>query len=127
MIKKLIGLVLCLSSIVAFAQKEVVMTGSGTMTCKKYMDTIQSLPSGDKEIITGMFEGWIQGYLSGKNRQLDMLGYKMVDIGNVEQFGAMLTFACSNAIKQGAGNTPLFYLVEKVYEDAFDTSKLKKK
>lgn len=126
MTKKLIGLMLCLISFVAIAQKEVVMTGAGTMTCKKYMDTLQSLPNGDKEIITGMFEGWIQGYLSGRNRQLDVLGYKSIDIGNVEQFGAMLTFACGNAVKRDAGNTPLFLIVDKVYEEAFD-NKVKKK
>ena len=125
--KKVLAFVmLCLSLSLANAQKEVVMNGAGTMSCKKYMDTTQSLSSGDKEIINGMFEGWIQGYLSGRNRQLDVLGYKSIDIGNVEQFGAMLTFACGNAVKQGAGNTPLFILVDKVYEEAFD-SKVKKK
>lgn len=124
--KKILTFVmLCMSLSLAFAQKEVVMTGAGTMSCKKYMDTIQSLSSSDKEIITGMFEGWIQGYLSGRNRQLDSLGYKSVDVGNVEQLGAMLTFACGNFSKQGLGTTPLFIVVDKVYEDAFD--KLKKK
>jgi hypothetical protein len=126
MIKKLIGLMLCLISVLAFAQKEVVMTGAGAMTCKKYMDTVQPLNNSEKEIITNMYEAWIQGYLTGRNRQLDLLGHKMIDIGNVEQFGAMISFACVNLVKQGAGGTPLFMLVDKVYEDAFSNTGKKK-
>jgi hypothetical protein len=124
--KILITLSVCLSSTLAFAQKEVVMTGAGSMTCKKYMDTVQPLNNNDKEIITNMYEAWIQGYLSGRNRQLDVLGQKMIDIGNVEQFGAMISFACVNLVKQGAGGTPLFMLVDKVYEDAFSSTGKKK-
>jgi membrane protein DedA with SNARE-associated domain len=124
--KAFVVLMLSLSAATVFAQKEVVMTGAGTMSCKKYMDTMQSLSSSDKEIIAGMFEGWIQGYLSGRNRQLDVLSYKSVDIGNVEQLGAMLTFACGNAVKQGLGTTPLFIVVDKVFEEEFD-KKIKKK
>jgi hypothetical protein len=124
--KILIALSVCLSSTLAFAQKEVVMTGAGAMTCKKYMDTVQPLNNSEKEIITNMYEAWIQGYLTGRNRQLDLLGHKMIDIGNVEQFGAMISFACVNLVKQGAGGTPLFMLVDKVYEDAFSSTGKKK-
>jgi hypothetical protein len=126
MIKKLFGLMLFLISVLAFAQKEVVMTGAGTMTCKKYMETIQPLNSSEKEIITSMYEHWIQGYLTGRNQQLAVLGHKMIDIGNIEQFGAMISFACVNLVKQGAGGTPLFMLVDKVYEDAFSSTGKKK-
>ncbi len=76
------------------------MTGAGAMSCKKYMETLQKLNSSEKEMINGMYESWIQGYLSGRNRQLDILGHKNIDIGNVEQFGAMLTFACTNLVSK---------------------------
>ncbi len=124
--KILITLSVCLSSTLAFAQKELVMTGAGAMSCKKYMETLQKLNSSEKEMINGMYESWIQGYLSGRNRQLDILGHKMIDIGNVEQFGAMLTFACTNLVKQGVGDTKLFLLVDRVYEDAFSNTEKKK-
>ncbi len=124
--KSLAFVILCLSFSVVFAQKEVVMNGAGTMSCKKYMDTTQSVSGSDKELVTSMFESWIQGYLSGRNRQLDALGYKGVDIGHVEQLGAMLTFACGNAVKQGLGSTYLFIVIDKVFEEAFE-NKVKKK
>jgi len=124
--KALIGFMLCLSVTATYAQKEIVMMGTGTMTCKKYMEWTQSMSGSEKEIVTSMFEDWIKGYLTGRNRQLDTLGYKMVDIGNVAQLGSMLTFACANAIKKDAGTMPIFVIVDKIYEDSFDTKVLKK-
>ncbi len=124
--KALIGLMFCLFVTATFAQKEIVMMGTGTMTCKKYMEWTQSKSGVEKEIITPMVEEWIKGYLTGRNRQLDTLGYKMINIDNLAELGSMLNFACANAVKKDAGTIPIFVIVDRIYEDSFDNKVLKK-
>ena len=118
--KALIGFMFCFFVTATFAQKEIVMMGTGTMTCKKYMEWTQNKSGGEKEIVTTMVEEWIKGYLTGRNRQLDKLGYKMINIDNLAELGSMLTFACANAVKKDAGTMPIFLILDKIYEDSFD-------
>lgn len=124
--KALLGFMFCLFGTATYAQKEIVMMGTGTMTCKAYMEWTQSKSSVEKELITPMVEQWIKGYLTGRNRQLDTLGHRMINIDNLSELGSMLTFACANAVKKDAGMVPIFVIVDKIYEDSFDNKVLKK-
>lgn len=117
--KIIVAFTLLLSVTSTFAQKEAVMIGAGTNTCKEYMEATQNVSENEKILATGMYVSWLQGYLSGKNRQLMELGYKAVNIGNVEEFGAMLTFTCANAVKQGKGSVRLFLVIDNAFEEDF--------
>ena len=118
--KKFIALFISLSALNAYAQSDIVMLGAGTTSCNKFLDTFKSGPSKEKEMLKSMFETWIKGYLSGRNKQLDSLGYSQVDLGNVTQLGDVLVISCSNAIKQGYGTLPVSIVIDKVFEEAFD-------
>jgi hypothetical protein len=124
--KLFVGFMLCVSAVTVFAQKEAVYTGVGVYTCKQYVEKTQSNNGVEKELLIGMIESWLQGYLSGRNRQLDVLGYKPVNIDSVKQLGAMLTFACANVAKTELEALPIFMLIDKVYEENF-ASRVQKK
>ena len=120
MIKKLACLLFAISGVTAFAQNEIVMLGAGTTSCNKFLEALKSSPSNEKEMLKSMFETWVKGYLSGRNKQLDSLGYKKVDLGSVTQLGDVLVVTCDNAVKQGYGTMPVSIVVDKVFEEAFD-------
>ena len=84
------------------------------------METTQNVSGNEKLLTDAMYVSWMQGYLSGKNRQLLSLGYKGVDIGKVEEFSAMLTFTCGNLVKQGKGTLVLFTVIDNLFEEGFD-------
>ena len=112
----------------SYAQNEVVIIGAGTKTCQEYMDfTKNANTTNEKTVADGMFISWTQGYLSGKNRQLIELGRKPVEIGNIAELDAMITFICGNAVKQGSGKKIiLFTVMDKILEEQFSNT-LKKK
>ena len=114
------AILLMLSFTSVIAQNEVVIIGAGTKTCKQYMETTQNVSGNEKLLTDAMYVSWMQGYLSGKNRQLLSLGYKGVDIGKVEEFSAMLTFTCGNLVKQGKGTLVLFTVIDNLFEEGFD-------
>lgn len=74
----------------------------------------------DNETYELLYSTWVQGYISGRNKQLDSLGYKKVDLGSVTQLGDVLVVTCDNAVKQGYGTMPVSIVVDKVFEEAFD-------
>lgn len=120
MLKKLTCLLLVISSLTAFAQSEIVMLGAGTTSCNKLLESLKNSTTSEKEVLKSMFETWIKGYLSGRNKQLDSLGYKQVDLGSVTQLGDVIVITCNNAVKQGYGTLPVSIVVDKVFEEAFD-------
>ena len=120
MIKKLTCLLIAISAVTSFAQSEIVTLGAGTTSCNKFLESLKSSPSNEKEMLKSMFETWVKGYLSGRNKQLDSLGYKQVDLGSVTQLSDVLVFTCNNAIKQGHGTLPVSIVIDKVFEEAYD-------
>lgn len=101
------------------AQNETIVLGAGTRTCTLFLDDVRSSTEQDKEIILLGYETWVQGYLSGRNKQLDSIGYKQVDLVNVKQLGKLLTIACSEAIKQGYGNITVGLVIDKIFDKSY--------
>lgn len=112
--------ILTLLAFYANAENPILMLGAGTTSCDKFLEALKSFPSNEKEMLKSTFETWVKGYLSGRNKQLDRLGYKKVDLGSVTQLGDVLVVTCDNAVKQGYGTLPVSIVIDKVFEEAFD-------
>jgi hypothetical protein len=118
-------LIFMLNTNLALAQNEVAMSGVGTMSCQRFVEMTKDANGTSKEINTLVFTAWTQGYLSGKNRQLNEMGYKFVDIGSVVEWGALLTFACGNIAKAVNSEITLYTIIDKIFEEKF--SKVEKR
>ena len=107
------------------AQNEIVVLGAGTRSCSQLLDDVRNSSEQNKELVLIAYETWVQGYLSGRNKQLDSIGYKQVDLANAKQLGSLLTVACNEALKQGYGNIPVGLVVDKIFDKSYESKKRK--
>ena len=119
--KTIAALALCTSTFYANAQKPIFAIGAGAKTCAEYLDVVKSGSELDKELLVTVFDSWIQGYLSGRNVQLDSLKYKSVDLSKAENLGTTAIVLCKRATEQGRGDIPVGVVIGKVFQEAFDS------
>ena len=65
---------------------------------------------------------WTQGYLSGRNLQLDRMNIKMKVLPESEEIRTMFDINCKSAIDQGFRNMPIGVMVDKVFTELFTTN-----
>ena len=123
--KKLLLLLLLFGALNVKAQNEVVVLGAGTRTCSQLLDDVRNSSEQDKEVILLAYATWVQGYLSGRNKQLDSLGYKRIDLANLTKLSELLVISCKDAVNQGYGIITVDLVIDKLF-DKFYVKKTRK-
>ena len=109
-----------------FAVKKTVLVGAGTATCKQFLESIQHGNIDEENFTKTGFVSWAQGYISGRNKQLEHFDYKMKLIPGEHEYLNILIFGCRKAKAQNNEEIPLSTMLDDLFSDVFGKNLIKK-
>jgi len=109
-----------------FAEQKTVMVGAGTTTCQQFLAAIQNGNIEEDNPTRTGFVSWAQGYVSGRNKQLDHFDYKMKLIPGEQEYWNILMFGCKKAQAQHNEEMLLSSMLDQLFSDVFGKNLSKK-
>ena len=102
------------------------MVGAGTTTCQQFLAFIQNGNMEEDNPTRIGFMSWAQGYVSGRNKQLDLFDYKMKLIPGEQEYWNILVYGCKKAQAQNNEDISLSKMLDNLFSDVFGKNLTKK-
>jgi len=109
-----------------YAEQKTVMVGAGTTTCQQFLAFIQNGNMEEDNPTRIGFMSWAQGYVSGRNKQLDLFDYKMKLIPGEQEYWNILVYGCKKAQAQNNEDISLSKMLDNLFSDVFGKNLTKK-
>ena len=109
-----------------YAEQKTVMVGAGTTTCQQFLAFIQNGNMEEDNPTRIGFVSWAQGYVSGRNKQLDLFDYKMKLIPGEQEYWNILVYGCKKAQAQNNEDISLSKMLDNLFSDVFGKNLTKK-
>jgi hypothetical protein len=124
--RKAIYIIFLIYSCNVFAEQKTVIVGAGTSTCKQFLESIQEGTLEEENPTRTAFVSWAQGYVSGRNKQLEYFEYKMKLIPSQSEYWNILTFGCRKAKSLNNEEMQLSTMLDQLFSDVFSKNLIKK-
>ena len=108
------------------AEQKNVMVGAGKLTCNQFLETVNHGDIDDENPVKIKFVSWAQGYISGRNKQLDSFDYKMKLIPGSDEYWNILIFGCKKAKAHNEEDLSLSVMLDHLFSDVFNINLIKK-
>ena len=108
------------------AEQKNVMVGAGKLTCNQFLETVNHGDIDDENPVKIKFVSWAQGYISGRNKQLDSFDYKMKLIPGSDEYWNILIFGCKKAKAHNEEDLSLSVMLDHLFSDVFKINLIKK-
>ena len=108
------------------AQQKTVMVGAGTATCKQFLESINNGNIDEDNPKKIGFVSWAQGYISGRNKQLEKFDYKMKLIPGEQAYWNILVYGCQKAKAQNNEEMLLSTMLDDLFSEVFGKNLIKK-
>lgn len=109
--------ILSLLAFYANAEKPILLLGAGSRTCNQY---IEDLIKTNNETYELLYSTWVQGYISGRNSQLELMKYKAVNLDPTIKISSMLQKYCLDTKNIGSGDVLLVTIADAIFKKEFE-------
>lgn len=124
--RRLIYFIFLIYSCHLLAEQKTVIVGAGTSTCKQFLESFNNGNIEEENPIRTGFVSWAQGYVSGRNKQLDSFDYKMKLIPGSDEYWNILIYGCKKAKAQNQDEILLSSMLDQLFSDVFSKNLIKK-
>lgn len=124
--RRLIYFIFLIYSCHLLAEQKTVIVGAGTSTCKQFLESFNNGNIEEENPIRTGFVSWAQGYVSGRNKQLDSFDYKMKLIPGSDEYWNILIYGCKKAKAQNQDEILLSIMLDQLFSDVFSKNLIKK-
>jgi len=124
--RKVIYFIFLMYSCNLIAEQKIVIIGPGTATCSQFLEAVNNGKIGEDNPARIGFVSWAQGYISGRNKQLDSFDYKMKLLPGADEYWNILIFGCKKAETQNQIEIPLSNMLDNLFSDVFSKNLIKK-
>ena len=108
------------------AEQKIVIIGDGTVTCNQFLETVNNGKIDEDNPARIGFVSWAQGYVSGRNKQLESFDYKMKLLPGSDEYWNILIFGCKKAQAQNQEEISLSMMLDNLFSDVFSKNLIKK-
>ncbi len=108
------------------AEQKIVIIGAGTVTCNQFLETVNNGKIEEDNLARIRFVSWAQGYVSGRNKQLESFDYKMKLLPGADEYSNILIFGCKKAKTQNQEEISLSMMLDNLFSDVFSKNLIKK-
>jgi len=124
--RRLIYFIFLIYSCHLLAEQKTVIVGAGSSTCKQFLESFNNGNIEEENPIRTGFVSWAQGYVSGRNKQLDSFDYKMKLIPGPDEYWNILIYGCKKAKAQNQDEILLSSMLDQLFSDVFSKNLIKK-
>ena len=120
--KKIIAtFALSLLTLCTNAENSILLLGAGSRTCNQYIEDITFKTN--NETYELLYSTWVQGYISGRNSQLELMKYKAVNLDPTIKISSVLQKYCLDTKNIGAGDVLLVTIADAIFKKEFEQKK----
>jgi hypothetical protein len=116
--KNIITFTLSFLSLYANADNSIEITDVESRTCNQYITDIAF--EKNKDAYKLLYSTWVQEYLIGKNTELELLEYKVLNLDPTIELSSLLQKACIDARNIGAGSVALSIIADALFKNTFE-------
>ncbi len=124
--RKVICLIFLIYCCNLYAENKTVLVGAGKATCRQFLESIQNGNLDEENPTRIAFVSWAQGYVSGRNKQLEHFDYKMKLIPGEQEYLNILVYGCKKAQTQNNEEILLSSMLDQLFSDVFGKNLTKK-
>ena len=108
------------------AEQKIVIIGPGTATCSQFLEAVNNGKIDEDNPARIGFVSWAQGYVSGRNKQLESFDYKMKLLPGSDEYWNILIFGCKKAKTQNQEEISLSMMLDNLFSDVFSKNLTRK-
>jgi hypothetical protein len=116
--KNIITFVLSFLSFYANADNPIEITDVENRTCNQYIADIAI--EKNKDVYKLLYSTWVQEYLIGKNTELELLEYKVLNLDPTIELSSLLLKACIDTRDIGVGAVALSIVADALFKNTFE-------
>lgn len=109
--------ILSLLAFYANAEKPILLLGAGGRTCNQYIEDLIKTNNETNELL---YSTWVQGYICGRNSQLELMKYKAVNLDPTIKISSMLQKYCLDTKNIGSGDVLLVTIADVIFKKEFE-------
>jgi hypothetical protein len=116
--KNIITFWLSFFSLYANADNLIEITDVESRTCNQYIADISI--EKNKDAYKLLYSTWVQEYILGKNTELELLEYKVLNLDPTTELSSLLLKACIDARDIRAGSVALSTIKDALFKNTFE-------